>query len=248
MRLAGTEHGPQPADIDELELREALDDAVKKLKKLNAAPCTRSEFSNFAYLGTETLEESIRAGVQWTIPMDRVDGRVDALELRKLASEVCGRLDGRATVHGDAHLRNILVRGREAHFIDYAFSGPGHPCFDLARLAMSLLFQCMRMLDDEHSLSSVIRTAMIDGAAYDAIAREFPGWVSSVGNRLALRACVSCREAALGLLSIYGGTRQDYLAVCFVMACQALLLPSVQGGVVRATIRALAPHIEADKS
>ena len=42
-------------------------------------------------------------------------------------------------MHGDVHLRNILIRGEsEVHLVDYAASGPGHPAVDLVRFELAL--------------------------------------------------------------------------------------------------------------
>ena len=72
------------------------------------------------------------------------------LDLRLDAARLVAEAATIATVHGDMNLRNVLVRdGREPFLIDYAYSGPGHPCFDLVRFESALMFQMFRMTDED---------------------------------------------------------------------------------------------------
>jgi hypothetical protein len=148
-----------------------------------------------------------------------------------------------ATVHGDVHLRNILVPDdKEPHFIDYAFSGPGHPCFDLVRLGSAVLFHCFRLTAGELATAKLIR-AVFQGVDEDELINSNPTLTSSVGNRISLRAVAKCRRAALRAARLYGGGETDYYAVQYLIACQSLFIPHLQTGVVRSALSALGATI-----
>ena len=140
-----------------------------------------------------------------------IDGHArDILAIRHQAVEIIKPRERLATVHGDIHLRNILIRDeREPCFIDYAYSGPGHPCFDLVRLESAILFRCFRMTADETTIARLM-VRILEGCEDEAqLAREFPQFDGSLGNRLAVRACIRCRRASLDTLRTYGGDEQD---------------------------------------
>src|SRR5207302_5509218 len=102
-------------------------------------------------------------GIAWTIP-DRDGVERDIFAFRPRARRLVVTLAKYATVHGDVHLRNILVRDdRDPHFIDYAYSGPGHPCFDLVRLESALLFRGFRLTADERLTARLLRM-LLEGA------------------------------------------------------------------------------------
>jgi hypothetical protein len=148
-------------------------------------------------------------------------------------------MSDRVIVHGDVQLRNVLVRdGREPHFIDYANCGPGHPCFDLVRLESAILFYCGRMNGDERELA-VVLLDILRGRSEGDIARDHPLFCTSRTNRLAIYGCVSCRAAAVDLVTSLGGEEDDYLAMKYVIACQSLFIIHLQAGVIRAQLSAL---------
>lgn len=230
---AGEYQGP-----DEGELRKLIDRAVQKVGLLNAIPSDDAcEPKTWTRCGP--LEDLRRAKIEWTIqPGDGGDG--NALDYVYLAQQRVEVLGTKATVHGDVQLRNILVRdNREPHFIDYATSGPGHPCYDLVRLESAILFYSTRMNGGEHSLSTLF-TDILDGKGEDAIKAAHPSLCSSRTNRLAVHACITCRQAAIQCAAAYGGTEDDYLAMKYVISCQSLFMLELQSGVVRAQLAALA--------
>jgi hypothetical protein len=226
--------GPAEADLCQL-----IDRAIAKLERLNRQPCTDGAVPSLAWIGLDTLEVTLRRGLRWSI-LD-VDGKeVDAFAWRQRATRVAGSLARHATVHGDVHLRNILVRDdREPHFIDYAYCGPGHPCFDLVRLESALLFTCFRMTADELTIARM-HHGLLTGASETDIAGNFPALATSVVNRLAVYASVRCRQTVLRMVQAYNGDEDDYLALKYIMACQSLFLQQTQKGVVRPLLGALA--------
>jgi hypothetical protein len=169
----------------------------------------------------------------------RPPGQARRLVLPK-ASDRVARLNGRAVVHGDVHLRNVLVRhDREPLFIDFASSGPGHPAFDLARFESALLFSYFRMVSDEVRVSELFHALFTSGAALEELIKAYPELLASQSSQLAVHASIQCRLGALTVLHKYGGDEMDYYAMKILIACQALTLPACQHGIVRASLRAL---------
>jgi len=225
---------------------EAIDRSVRKLQRLNERVCVDTDTRSAAWLGLETLDAGLANGVGWDFTA--IDGRdTDVLSLRHHALSIIEPRRTFATVHGDVHLRNILIRDqREPCFIDYAYSGPGHPCFDLVRLESAILFRCFRMTADESKVARVLLRILEGCDDESQIAAEFPRLTGSLGNRLAIRTCIRCRRAALEVLRAHGGSEEDYLAVKFVVAAQSLYLPELQTGVVRASLVAIHVMVAAD--
>lgn len=224
-------------------LAEAIDRSIEKLSRLNARSCTDSETESWAWLGLEAFDQEALGGPTWSLT--DFDGREIPLgSIRSRAWSLIQARSRAATVHGDVHLRNILVRdGREPCFIDYAHSGPGHPAFDLARLESSLLYRGLRMTADESRVAALL-LRILDGCdSVSDLQREFHQLMGTPVNRLVVLACIRCRAAAMKLVDQYGGSEDDYLAVRLVIACQGLFIPHLQTGVVRASIVALAARI-----
>jgi hypothetical protein len=225
--------GPKEDDLTVL-----LDRAIEHLRRLNQQACTDSATRSLAWIDLSSVEAALRKGIGWGIA-DLAGKPVDVLAFRHDARRIVVQLSKHATVHGDVQLRNILVRdNREPHFIDYGYSGPGHPCFDLVRLESCLLFQCLRMTEDEWAVAKVVR-AILDGATEASILDEHATLATSIVNRLAIRACVRCRKAALEVVRNYGGGEDDYLAMKYIVACQSLVLPQTQKGIVRGALSAI---------
>jgi Ternary complex associated domain 9 len=228
------ELGP-PSDLAPREenLGLAMDRAIDRLADLNSRPCQPGTLPSRQWLDVGGLEAMISRGTTW-----HFNG--DVLGFRKRASEQVQRFATRATVHGDVHLRNVLLRDdREPHFIDYALSGPGHPCFDLVRLESALFFQCFRMTDIEHRVAALARLLAEERVTEADVHNQFPELCSCLGNRLAIRASIRCQNACLKLLRQLNGSAIDYIAVKYIVACQSLTLPQLQSGVVRGILTGL---------
>ena len=115
----------------ETDLAMTIARAIEKLARLNSKTCEDNSLPSYQWLDIKGLEAMLTGGVAWTIPAG-ADGSKNALAVRQKAMKIAQRLIHKALIHGDSHLRNVLVRDdREPYFIDYAYSGPGHPCFDL---------------------------------------------------------------------------------------------------------------------
>ena len=80
-----------------------------------------------------------------------------------------------AIVHGDIHLRNVLIRGEsEVRVIDYEASGPGHPALDLVRFELALYLGPVRQFEDEASSVAFQRALSIGRGPLDILRSSFP--------------------------------------------------------------------------
>lgn len=229
---------------NESDLGTTISRAIDKLTRLNSQPCSVHALPSHQWLDCNGLDALLKCGVVWKIPAGK-DGTTDALGVRAKATEIVKRLIHRAIIHGDAHLRNVLVRDdREPYFIDYAYSGPGHPCFDLVRFESALFFQFFRMTDGEYGIRELLLNMLRDDLAEAEIQKRFPDLTSSIGNRLAVKAMVLSRRACVEVLKKYNGGFSDYIAVKYIVACQSLTLPHLQAGIVRGALSALSDLLE----
>lgn len=241
--LSGAETWGNGAKLSESDLTEAMCGAVTKLAKLNLVPYTGVGFVNHAWISMDGVKAQLSKGIDWRV--DDGSRAFNVVDLIDDCARICQQLDGKATVHGDTHLRNLLIRSKEAFFIDYAYSGPGHPCFDLARLSCAMLMRVLRMIDSEVELAALLEELFVQGRGYEELASKHQRWCSSALNRIAIKTSIQCRKAALSVLDCYRGNIVDYLAVVFAMAVQAFCIPDLQSGVARGILRAIAPSIRA---
>jgi len=241
--LSAVERGATISNAPSLtDLTTAVNRTVQKLTELNSLPCNPRGVTNSCWLGIEPLRKMKDRNINYTV--NGSGGTIDIIQLCERAISKAARLNGKGTVHGDVHCRNVLLRDdREPFLIDYANSGPGHPCFDLIRFESALVFSNLRMTTDEAELEACFKHVFVDGKSFDEISRIFPSICASAGSHIALEAAVRARAAALEMATKYGGDEEDYLAVKFIIACQSLTIPEFQSGVVRAAIKALAPLI-----
>jgi hypothetical protein len=227
--------GEVPPLGDDLVL--AVQRAIKKIASLNV----RTEQGTAMPLWQDwSIKQLYDKGIKWNIK-DLHGRQVVIPDLVQKSREAVARLNGKAVVHGDIHLRNILVCGdQEPFLIDYAESGLGHPCYDLVRLDASILYRIFRMLDNEEEVGALLRAIMVDGCMFEEVERGFPGLIASVGNRVAVKVSIAARAACLGVLNKCGGNHLDYVAMHTLVACQALSMVETQAGVVRSVIKAIA--------
>jgi hypothetical protein len=212
--------------------------AVRRVAQLNrGVPPAGAGLDSRMYCNGQALADQLRAGMGWRLPLPA--GR-DLAECIRRAEAVRERLDGRAVVHGDIHLRNILVPDDgSCRLIDYACAGPGHPAYDLVRLESALIFGHLRPLGTEDSFVELQRAVSVGRLAEPALRERFPEWFGSVVNEAVLRGALDARDACLEVLAKHGGGPEDYLAVKFLVACWSTAMPHLQLGLVRGTVRAL---------
>jgi hypothetical protein len=236
-QLTSEYSGPTEAD-----LWRVIERSVDKLKKLNSR-VGDADTHSMAWVTVSPLNVTRGKGQLWNIPLAR-GAKGDVFSLLPHALDLVQQRRIQAVGHGDVHLRNILVRdNRDPYFIDYAYCGPAHPSFDLARLDGALTFRFMRAFATEDRIASMFYR-MLEGASDSTIFEEFPDLATCATNRLAIRTGVATRAAALDVLNHFGGGEDDYLAMKLVTSCQALLLLDTDKNIVRAMLSALGAVIE----
>ena len=225
-----------PAKIEDLQF--AITKAVEKLAALNCKPCPANGVRNYCWVGVEPLIELKKNSVAFTI--HEGEAPIDILAVAESARQQVEKLNGKAICHGDVHLRNVLLRlDREPLFIDFAYSGPGHPAFDLVRLEAALLYAHFRMVESEDKMVECFHTIFTKDSKLEDLKSAHPKLLASKTSCLAIHASIETRRAALDVLRTYGGNEKDYFSMKMVVACQSLIIPGFQEGAVRAGIRAI---------
>ena len=169
-----------------------------------------------------------------------------ATKARKAAVGRMQSMAKAAIVHGDIHLRNVLIRGEsEVRLIDYAWSGPGHPALDLVRFELALYLGPVRQFEDDASSIAFQKALSIQWASLEALRSSFQGFFQCHVNSACAAGMTEARDAALGVLENHGGDVRDYLAIKFLVAWQNLGIIGSHTGLARAVILALAEEIAA---
>lgn len=217
----------------ENDLKAGIKNAAQKLALLGGKPAVSSNFADVAAPYMPPLKQAESLGRTW--------GPSGVLiEQRAKAEELFARFAGKATVHGDVHLRNILVRGyKEAYVIDYARSGPGHPATDLVRLELSLFVNAFRPFwreSDSLSFQKMINDPMVTD---EKLFNAFPEVAKWMVNRVCISGMTAARDCGLELIRQYGGSVHDYLAAKMLFAWQGLLFKDLQVSLCRAAIEAI---------
>jgi hypothetical protein len=213
------------------DLSIGLERAVSKLGRLNRLPAAAPSFQSYAVLDVSTAERLEAKGMHWGFGAAEINLRSRAL------SHTRG-LSVSAIVHGDINLRNLLLRGdRDAFFVDYANSGPGHPAYDLVRLEVALFVNGLREIGAQGD-TVAWQHALMNSATPEELEESFAALYCSDVNRVCLAGIVACRRECLAVLQTYGGTELDYAAVKLVICWQALNILALQQGMARAAIEA----------
>jgi hypothetical protein len=230
----GAPSANQPTERDLFTL---ISRTVDKIRTLNERRCTDQSLKSLAWMDVSPLKHLVDRGVSWTLPL--VSPQFALMTLCDQARMLLNELGSAATVHGDLHLRNVLVRdSREPFLIDYAYAGPGHPCYDLVRFEAALLFQIFRMTDDETAIARLLHSVRDPNTDLESVARLHPELCTSLGNRLAIHALLLCRRACVSLLTDYQAAPRHFDAMQFLIACQSLSNQRLQTGTVRAAVAA----------
>jgi hypothetical protein len=233
-----SESGGSAKCASETELNTLISRVIGQLKRLNAQRPQSKQIASGMWTGLDELSKMDDAGISWKL-LPLSDGACPLQACRDV-DEYAEELNDVSVVHGDIHLRNILVRDyREPHLIDYAYAGPGHPCYDLVRLESALLFCAFRMTDREEIMRELL-TAVGRGNDFGSVQAEFPTLVNGIGNRVAIGASIAARQACLELLAEHDRDEGQYHAMKVIVSCQSLAKPECQTGVVRASVSAAA--------
>ena len=222
--------GARPALEDDAKM--AIRSAIGKIKRISSSALSPG-FTSVANPWMKTFEDAEDRGHFWGLS-------VEAVSARKRAQTRFSSLALRVPVHGDIHLRNILVRaGREAHLIDYARSGPGHPALDLVRLELALFLSAFKQTADVETCQQLLR-ALNDPRVTAANLVERFGTLSQWAiNRVCICGMVEARDAALQVLKTNGGSAVDYYSAKCLVAWEALLLSDLQTGLAATVISSL---------
>jgi len=216
-------------------LLQSIRNAGYLLLKLNRQKAQADEVPCPIYLTNVEAAETL--GITWGISGGSAASRATALVR-------FNRLAGAAVTHNDLHLRNLLVRGTDAHLIDYDSCGAGHPAVDLVRLEMALFSLVMFPLASDATHASMQERLSDPTVTFEAFAAEFNLSGQPLINRLCARGIFYTRDYALEAVKAHGGDAGDYLAAKYLVAWQNLLLDGRQVSMSRSTITALAPHFQ----
>ncbi len=149
----------------------------------------------------------------------------------------------RAIVHGDVHGRNIVLRDRVPAFIDFRWSGPGHPLVDLVRLDAAVRTIAMRMLLPKQSMTATFEQIMVEGFSAEQILSGRPELAASPLTTLAVQVAVKCREASMEVAAAHSLKLEDYLAMTCVVSAHMLTVHNLGSGIERLILSILAPRL-----
>ena len=129
-----------------------------------------------------------------------------------------------ALVHGDAHLRNILLRNtREPVLVDFANAGPGHPLFDFVRLELGIWTVLLRQTDRKVAqtlVAKLLARETIDSEVTISFKRRGPAIEVALQSSVLIRE--SCRAVARGDASWF----DQYRSMHGLLALLALRRPA----------------------
>ena len=231
---------PEEVAEEGVFLEKALARVARTLAELNKnTPPPNGDLQSSVNPPATHLDALEREGFVW--------GLSDcATKARKAAVGRMQSMARSAIVHGDIHLRNVLIRGEsEVRLIDYANSGPGHPALDLVRFELALYLGPVRQFEDDASSVSFQRALSIERAPLEALRSSFQGFFQCHVNSACAAGMTEARDAALRVLETHGGGIRDYLAMKFLVAWQNLGIVGSHTGLARAVILALAEEIAA---
>jgi hypothetical protein len=222
----------------ELYLTNAVQGLASSLGSLNAMSPPPHNFATMTHPGDDSYFQRLESrGITWGLASSH-------REARGRAAFQYSTLHGKGRVHGDLHLRNVLVRGsQDVHLIDYAASGPGHPAVDLVRLELALYLGFARPLIPEEECVRFQQLLSIERLSKDDLMSEFPALHACRINRVSIAGCVAARDQAIVVVDRHGGAIDDYIAVKYLVAWQSLLQIDRQTSTARSVITALAPVI-----
>jgi hypothetical protein len=213
-------------------LVKGLSDAAKRLAILNKQRCFDSSFVCRANPFLASLKKMENEGFSWGFDDKAIAEREKAERLLSLAGQ-------QAICHGDAHTRNILIRREQGFLIDYAYSGPGHPCSDLVRLELSIYLSRFLQFGPEQELVALQRDLSIERLPLADLLLRHENLIRSKTNRLCLTMCVSARDIVGDVLAVHKLPWEHYLSTKLLASWQALQVPNLQHGLARGIIAAL---------
>lgn len=213
-------------------LLKGFSDAARRIANLNKQKCFASSFPCKANPYLDSVKDMEGKGFNWGFSPQAICRREEAETLLLTAADA-------AICHGDAHTRNILIRTEQGFLIDYAYSGPGHPCSDLVRLELSIFLTRFSQFGPEDALAVFQRDFSIDRLSLSDLISRHGDLLRSKTNRLCLKMCVNARDLVAEVLEAHNLDWQHYLALKILTAWQSLQVPSLQQVLARGIISAV---------
>lgn len=212
------------------DLFQAVGRAIDRLVILNSQKHTGAALDEF------WLHWPIRDLASRGIDFSILDRNWQPIMLSDLVARAMSQLQpnhGSGVVHGDIHGRNILLLDRIPAFIDFAWSGPGHPLVDLVRLDAVVRSMAMRMLLDKRSMHDIIQAIYVNGTGAETILAQNPAIAASPVAALALRTAAKVREAALVVARAHSLGLADFFAMTCIVSAYVLVTRSPGDGIER---------------
>lgn len=236
---------PSPEELSDKEifLRRALTHVAETLAKLNKqSPPPDCDLNTSVNPRDTHLKALDQQGFTW--------GLNDcAMEARRIAVERVKKMEKAAIVHGDIHLRNILIRREsEVYLIDFAASGPGHPAVDLVRYELALYLGPVRQFEDDKTCITFQKAFSIERASLDCLKKCFPDFFRYHINTACAAGMIKAHDLAIEVLGNHDGDIHDYLAMKLLVAWQHLGIIGSQTGLARAVIVPIAAEIAGKKT
>lgn len=214
------------------QILKAYNRAIKKVIQLNTIRSQEKGFECKANPYLEELKKMEGRGFDWGLGQDALQKRNESEHLIRGESQ-------KAIAQGDLHTRNILLRGENGFLIDYAYSGPGHPCTDLVRLELSLFFNYFTPFVSEQVLIDLQRDLTHHHFSSPQLLSKYPDVFRSHMNRLCIEMCIIAREAIDIVLKSHALGWEHYRAIKLLAAWQALQVSTLQRSLVRVVIAAI---------
>lgn len=213
-------------------LLDGFTNAAQRLAALNKQKCLDNRFQTKANPYLASLKEMEAKGFKWGFP-----GQVVAC--RNVAESLTAPVSQSAVCHGDAHARNVLIRRDQGLLIDYAYSGPGHPCCDLAKLELSVYFNRFVSFGSESDAIELQRDLTLKRLPISELLSKHKNLLQSKTSQLCLRMCVTARDLAGEVLGAHKLGWEHYVAMKILSSWQSLQVPTLQQSLVRGVIAAI---------
>jgi hypothetical protein len=162
----------------------------------------------------------LQDGLTW-IPESMSRSSIDALA--RWALKTLTEYNVAAIVHGDGHLRNILLRnGVEPVFVDFANAGSGHPLLDLVRLEVGIWTAALKQADPRVA-AALVRELLTKEAIASETVVAFRG--DSLAVEMVFQSAMKLRDACRAVTHGDPCWFEQYRAMHALLAMLALRRP-----------------------
>jgi Ser/Thr protein kinase RdoA (MazF antagonist) len=222
------------------DLLQAVGRAGDRLVALNSRPSGESHGDEF------WLDWPVRNLAQNGIDTTILNPGWETLQLSSVVAKAMSRLQpnlARGVIHGDIHGRNILLLDRLPAFIDFRWSGAGHPLVDLVRLDAAVRTIAMRMILPKQSMFQAFEALYVNGQAAEQVLADHSALAASPLTALAVHVAERTRLAALRVAQTHSLGPPEFLAMTTVVSAHVLSVRNPGSGVERLLLAVLAPHL-----